>query len=400
MVAYGPDGTLYIASDQLNFPAGAVEPDFPKSGVGITFSTDHGKHFAPPQLTGSPEDRPWLKVDQQSGTVYTVSSGNYNSATGELDTPGSGTADRWLVAWNRDLSVKSGLRPIGGPDFSAEGGSTLTTRFGIVAATFVLSSGPVPASLAGLITDGTTTCTSTNPCLFFETSLDEGVTWQRHFISVPAGFDSNRASVAADPNRPGSYAVGVLNNANTQFHVFLTENYGNAWTGPSGITETAAGTDFKQWMDYGPTGVLGFMWKRSRPDLPPPPPTGSPPFDVYTAISCDGGRHWTAPIRVNSAPSPAAQSFVGGPPDDLGYITLDKEFVHLVWGDWRLQPTSLALKGAIADSWGGLQSFYGRVPFDLLSGKDDEGKDRECRGRQSPVDALTQRPSPKLMVRR
>src|SRR5262249_17778735 len=126
MVAYGPDGTLYVAADELAniictptslpppvttcFPGASGLPavDFSHSGVGITMGAKGQENFAPPQVTGSPEDRPWLTVDQTTGTVYTVSAGTFDAATGALDT-GVGIADRLLVAWKKDLSVKSGL---------------------------------------------------------------------------------------------------------------------------------------------------------------------------------------------------------------------------------------------------------------------------------------------------
>ena len=392
-IAYGPEGTLYVGDEAGPAPKlGSAKTTFeiyaellPRSNVTVAASRDGGKTFDTPQSAGTPVDRPWIAVDRTTGTVYTASTGPYNPITKAHNVPADEAPnDRWLVAWQPRLAGKSEPRRMGGPDFSAAGGSTLTAAHGVVAATFVLGQPgpggftaaqpapvPVPASLNSLIKDGTSSCSIHSPCLFFETSSDEGKHWTRHHVPVAGGFSGQRTNVATDTGRPGRYAIAILNPARTNLLILVTDDSGATWSEPIAIPETASGVDFKQWMDYGPTGVLGLVWKKQRDDLTPPspPPSGppevafrqalAPAFDVYSAISCDGGNSWLVPVRMNSETSPAGPA--GN--DDLSYIALDADHAHMVWGDRRMLPKVKNVPGAS----GGLQAYYGRLPFSAVS---------------------------------
>lgn len=389
MIAYGPDGTLYVA-DCVGPEAGTVNLKVSLAelqsaalravNMFIAASMDGGKTFTPPQPIETPRDRPWLKVDASTGTVYTASTGPFDPKTKVYNVPGPDAPfDRWLTAWKPHLVGHSEPRRLGGPDFSAAGASTMTAANGTLAAVFVLglphpmeqSRGepePVPASLQSLIKDGTRTCSREAPCLFFETSSDEGQTWKRHHVPAPGGISGLAAHVAADPGRPGRYAIGVLGHGATRLNVLVTDDYGETWSGPHAVPETAQGVDFKPWMDYGPSGVLGYMWKKRRDDLSTPAPpsmaqlvgqTWGAAFDVYAAISCDGGETWLPPVRVNATSSPSGPNGF----DDLSYIAMDAHYAHLVWGDRRnISKVKNAPTGV-----GGLQVYYARVPFASVS---------------------------------
>jgi hypothetical protein len=387
MIDIGPDGTIYAADepgpDSLADykPAGPMGlPDLSKFHFMIAASTDHGKTFGAAQETGTPMDRPWMTVDESTGTLYTVSSGFLDVKTGMHNLPGPNAInDRWLVAWQPHLAGKSEPRRIGGPDFSGSGGNTITAANGVVAATFVIGAGfpggfggtpapvPVPVSLQSVVTNGTTTCSAQAPCLFFEISTDQGAHWTRHHVPVSGSFSGFYINVSADPGRPGRYAIALLNAEQTKFSVLVTDDSGATWSAPVTVPETAQGVDFKQWMAYGPTGVLGLMWKKERSDYPAPKSNQpqnimfsvTPGFDVYAGISCDGGKTWLPPVRVNAVTSP------GGPNgrDDLSYIALDAHYAHLVWGDRR---NIVKVKNAPMGS-GGIQVYYGRVPFSAVS---------------------------------
>jgi hypothetical protein len=64
-------------------------------------------------------------------------------------------------------------------------------------------------------------------------------------------------------------------------------------------------------------------------------------------------------MRVNAETSPAGPAAY----DDLSYIALDAHYAHLVWGDRRMLPHVTNTAGAI----GGMQTFYARLPFSVLS---------------------------------
>jgi hypothetical protein len=387
-LVYGPGGELYLGAEV------GTPPDDPKTPladtmqqayVKVAVSTDGGKTFSSPQAAGTPLDRPWITADSHTGTVYTASSGPLNVATGIHNVPGADAPnDRWLVAWKPRLAAKSEPRRIGGPDFSGATGSTITAAHGIVAATFVLggaapgagSAGgppaprPVPASLQEVVKGAVTACSMQAPCLFFETSADEGIHWTRHYVPVDGGFSpSQRANVAADPGREGHYAIAVVNPAQTNFIVLTTHDSGASWSQVA-LPQGPGGVKFKQWMAFGPSGVVGIVWKDRRDDLTPARQPGQgegaganrvfeAAFDVYAAISCDGGSTWNAPVRVNAETSPAG---VPGE-DDLAYIVLDDKYAHMVWGDRRLQSKITNVPGGM----GGVQAFYGRLPFSVAT---------------------------------
>jgi hypothetical protein len=372
MIAYGPDGTLYVADEPF-----AKNPrergDLSRYAFVIAASTDGGKTFGLPQRVLTPVDRPWLKVDQSTGVVYTASTGPLNPATGERNRPGPGAImDRWLTVWQPHLSAHSEPRRMGGPDFSAANASTMTVANGVIASLIVLGGPepggnravpiPVPTSLQGVVRDGTTMCSLDAPCLFLQTSGDQGRTWTRHQVPVPGGFrprgPDDQMDVGRRPNRAG-----------TKLLVLLTEDSGATWSGPYTVPEMAEGVNFKQWMDYGPTGVLGYVWKKQRSDLTAATPSSvqpqlgrawGPGFDVYTAISCDGGKTWTAPLRVNAESSPPGPNGF----DDFSYLALDDRNAHVVWGDRRnFTKVTNAPTGI-----GGVQVYYARVPFSAMSG--------------------------------
>jgi hypothetical protein len=141
----------------------------------------------------------------------------------------------------------------------------------------------------------------------------------------------------------------VPNPTSTELTVIVTEDSGSTWSSPAHVAEDPTRGHYKQWMDYSPTGHLGLVWR-----TPTETASGSLgafgapplPYDIWTAISPDGGENWSEPIRVNAAPSPAAGPSDLG--DDLSWVVLDRDHVHVGWGDWRD---------------GERNSWYGRVPI-------------------------------------
>jgi hypothetical protein len=393
-LAYGPKGEIYAGAEggvELS-PTADVTHVMEFGNLALTVSLDGGETFSKWQSAGTPIDRPWLVVDQSNGEVFTVSSGSLNVKTGEhnaggLDVPN----DRWLVAWKPHLTAKSEPRRLGGPDFSAAGGSTIAAAHGVVAATFVLGGpppgigapekfapSPIPASLQSVVGSAVTACSMEAPCVFFETTSDEGKSWTRHYVPIEGGINAQRVSVAADPKRPGRYIISALSLDRTNFLVMTTTDSGATWSKPVTVPQATKNVKFKQWMAIGPSGVLGLIWKDRRDDLTPQDRGAQAnrlganrvyeaAFDLYTSISCDGGATWVQPIRVNSEPSPA------GPPgsDDFAYMALDGKNALLVWGDRRLQPKVTNVPGGA----GGVQTFFGRVPFSVATrGAPCEGK--------------------------
>jgi len=71
-------------------------------------------------------------------------------------------------------------------------------------------------------------------------------------------------------------------------------------------------------------------------------------YDIWSAISKDGGKSFSRSLRVSHAVSPASDPIRVGANDDIQDLSMDNDNIHMVWGDSRA----------------GFQAvFYGRVPF-------------------------------------
>jgi hypothetical protein len=92
-------------------------------------------------------------------------------------------------------------------------------------------------------------------------------------------------------------------------------------------------------MAYSPTGVLGLMWKTrdQAPTVAPTarnPPPSPAPYDVWAAISRDGGATFSEPLKVSSAPSPGPKPGIFAT-DALSSMALGPQEAFVTWGDWR-----------------------------------------------------------------
>jgi hypothetical protein len=162
--------------------------------------------------------------------------------------------------------------------------------------------------------------------------------------------------VAADPKAPGQFTIAVLTAGQTQFSVYQTQDAGNTWSGPTTVTDDAAKTHFHAWMAYSPKGVLGLMWQSNESSAPPPAGGGLPaalpgeapdeietqaagppsPYNVWAAISEDGGATFSAPLKVSKKDSPAPQPFLPfGVGDDFSFIALSGTHAFVGWADYR-----------------------------------------------------------------
>ena len=187
------------------------------------------------------------------------------------------------------------------------------------------------------------------PCVIFQTTRDSGVTWSRHVVPVPA--TATGPMVAADPSKPGHFAVAVGMNGNTQFDVYETRDSGQSWSKPVTVTEDASKRKSYPWLNYSPTGVPGLMWRSIQaPPSPPPAPSGPSapgaaagrlsfgnqqplPYNIWAAVSRDGGATFSEPLKVSAADSPAGRPGAAG--DDYSNIVLDRDYAYVGWPDWR-----------------------------------------------------------------
>jgi hypothetical protein len=370
VAAFGPDGTLYAGGDLFYFLAAACgSPEsFPLGGhcfLGSGYdplvrSTDGGHTWSAPVFglgntlvapfpfhpgSGQPLnvlDRPWLVVDQSTGTVY-LSSAN-------LYVPNPADHEQFVTAFDKQLHRLGDIYAIDSPDFPEapnSRGSNIVASHGVLAVAYVTS-----AHVGG--------CSVT--CLIFETSTDNGKTFTRHGVPLsPDAASQPRPFLAADPSDRDHFALAVFDSTGSENQVYTTGDSGATWDGPSVVVTPQAGAAnqsfqlFKPWIAFGPSGRLALMWRAFHTSAAECPTAQQPlhcPYDVWAAFGRDEGDDgavFGTPMRVSSvtAPYPAA---AGG--DDFSYVTVDQKYVYVAWGDSRnAVPTA-----------GGVQVWFARIP--------------------------------------
>jgi hypothetical protein len=152
------------------------------------------------------------------------------------------------------------------------------------------------------------------------------------------------SGLSADPTKAGRVALlrFEATAAGPAYQVTVSEDWGKTWSSfvPAGATPDAVGFT-KPSFKFSRAGVLGLIWRAVYAD-------GS--YDIWSAISRDGGHSFSAPLRISHARSPAHDAWrnAGLFGDDIQDLAMDADGLHAVWGDSR----------------SGFQGvWYGRAPF-------------------------------------
>lgn len=354
-VGTGADGTLFIGAMNF-FPQNASPlmlelekepiPGLLYGAIDLSWSTDQGKTWSTPQhVMGqatpqdeyapgvkphfrgkTPYDRPFLITDYSTGTIYIPGNGSGGDPV-HRETFFRVSKDNGKT-WGLVYSYDSPDYPQGG---SASHPAAANGALGLA---YVASSAPA----------GTGKC----PCVVFGISRDEGKTFERHIVKdglpVERGFGGmGSPSLVADASHPGRFAVAIITSGNTEMQMYLTDDFGKSWKGPTKAAGVPGTTISKPDIAYSPRGELAVMWLAVNPDST---------YNMWSSVAHDGGRTFSAPIKISRSPSPARASIKNRgnnwDGDDLSSIVADDEYVHIVWADGRA---------------GFLGAWYARVPL-------------------------------------
>jgi hypothetical protein len=281
-----------------------------------------------PRIGGnSPWDRPFLYFDDQTGAIYGMSSGGET----EIDT---GAPDHFRTQSYFTVSHDNGrtfgtVYSVDSPDWPQQGRASVAAGHGVFAAMYIASKVPAGENAA---------C----PCEVFGISRDEGKTFERHVmrnIVIPPGGQGRGGgpgggpganNLIADPATTGRYSVmRTVAAPNPHYEVSTSSDGGKTWSDFVPVPSTSGATGVaKPWIAYSREGVLGLMWRATYPDRM---------YDIWAVISRDGGKTFSQALRVSHAKSPGPDYYRNGGNfgDDIQDLAMDKENMHLVWGDSR-----------------------------------------------------------------
>ena len=139
--------------------------------------------------------------------------------------------------------------------------------------------------------------------------------------------------------------------------VSRTSDFGRTWTRPVLVGDTSPNPGIEPWilglgyktLDTDPIAQPTFLAQATLGKLP-----GT--YDYWTAVSFDGGRSFSKPLKVSNDPSPAGNSSGN---DDFSSVALDDQYLYAAWGDQRTSPTD--------PTAGPVSVYLARVPLTAYS---------------------------------
>ncbi len=206
------------------------------------------------------------------------------------------------------------------------------------------------------------------PCRVFGLSTDDGKTFTRSLLPGPAtpagaqgGGGMGGMTVVANPTRKGT--LTVLMASSNSVDSYTTEDAGKTWTKAATLAGVPSTSMQGLVAAYSPKGVMALSWRAIYPlataapranrggwhdvwkyvDLPQS-------FEIWSAVSRDGGKTFSAPFKTSTAPSPGVsrRRSLHNLGSDYISVAVDDDFVHMTWYD---------------DRAGFRATWYGRVPL-------------------------------------
>ncbi len=328
-VAVDSTGTFFTAFNRLGCPGTDDRSGACPEGagrVGVARSNDGGKTWsAPVDTTVFRATTPRLRIDDATNRIDVV-----GGPSGPSPHQVSVSSDNGLT-WGPMAALPSQAF---GNQIAAHDGVLATAT-----ALAVENNVVVPGEVRFLAsTDDGATFTS-HPV----TDSDGDPARLPHGVAFPDSVGRTATDpipwVTADPTAHGRFAV-MLPDGN-DFAVYVTADSGTTWAGPTTIPAAGAA---KPWIEYGPDGRLGVMWRMLGNDM----------VNAFATVSFDGGQTFSPAVQVNHAPQPFGFHYSSSGGDEFSRILFRGDYVYLTWADGR--------------TGGELDGIVGRVPLSMFQG--------------------------------
>lgn len=294
--------------------------------VFISKSTDGGLTWSAPNkiidMADKPDlpiDRPWISIDNSGGvndgTIYFTSMSIFFY---------SGQHHIYLRASSDGGSSWSAIKQVDDSLFSV---GSITVSYAPVSV-----GGDGKAYIAYMSYN---TPISPFVRLFIATTTDSGNTFQRYAAGnvFPAYAKLPAYTVSANPVNNGYVILAWCDTRYGDLDVLLSKSTdeGQSWSTPVRVNDDTINNKIVQdqvWSAFSATGELALAWRDRRLN----DTTTASSFDIFTAVSLDGGNSFHPNLRMSSASSPyqylsCCNSFIG--------LALTDSFVVANWGDNR-----------------------------------------------------------------
>jgi hypothetical protein len=169
-------------------------------------------------------------------------------------------------------------------------------------------------------------------------TTNKGISFQRSYItnfySLEDSLYQTSYSLTADPGNAGSlnFAYTAKINSDPDIFVVRTQDNGANWTNPYRVNNDPINNGIGQDMVWSVHKEYKYVlaWRDRRNGVA----GSSSPFDVYYAISNDGGQTFTSNTKASSVTSPFNAMGTSG--NDFLGLDLDGTFTRICWSDFRL----------------------------------------------------------------
>lgn len=200
------------------------------------------------------------------------------------------------------------------------------------------SMGVMAVSLDGTLNIAYTSLQGITPKFALAKTSNKGSSFQRNYItnhySLEDTLYQTSYSLTADPNNSGSlnFAYTAKLNSDPDIFIVRTQDNGSNWTNPYRVNNDPLNNGKGQdmvWSVY-KNFKYAVAWRDRRNGVN----GSSSPFEVYYAMSNDGGQTFPANLKASSVSSPFNTMGTSG--NDFLGLDLDGTFARICWSDFRL----------------------------------------------------------------